>query len=76
MTMLRTVPGEGRRSLLIRKKQIVIGDVGDADDQHAHAAARAVNDAGGDVDNRAFADRMGLAVKRDRSFTLDRKSVV
>jgi hypothetical protein len=44
---------------------IVLGDVGDADDEDAHPAAGAVDDAGRDMDDGAFADGMLLAVEED-----------
>ena len=35
--------------------EVVVGDVGDADDEDAHSAARAVYDSGGDMHEGAFA---------------------
>lgn len=48
---------------------IVFGDVGHADDEHAHLSTRTMYDAGRDVDEGAFADGMGDAIEQHLTTT-------
>ena len=50
---------------------VVIGDVGDPDDEHPHTPPRAVNDAGRNVNERAFCDRLFDSVEDDASLSLE-----
>ncbi len=48
--------------------EIIVGDVGDADDKHAHSAFGSVNDAGWDVNQRALGNGLFHAIKHDQPF--------
>ena len=50
---------------------VVIGDVRDADDEHAHPAKRTVNDAGRDVDEGTLGNRMLDAVQNDAAAAVE-----
>src|SRR5262249_26869417 len=52
----------------LRKEQVLLADVRDADDEDAHAALGPVDDPRRDVDDRALAHGVLDAVQRHRSF--------
>ena len=54
--IMRSRETEPARSILSRKKQIVVRNIRHPDNQHSHAALRAVDDSGGNVDDGTLAD--------------------
>ena len=44
-------------------KVVILGNIGDADDEHAHPAIGSMHDTGWDMNERAFADGVIHAIK-------------
>ncbi len=70
---------DGRSELILlrslfRKEEIVVGDIGDTNNEHAHAAFCSVDDAGRDMNERALGNDLLDAIEHDMPFAL--KNVV
>src|SRR5689334_7383351 len=56
---------------LLSFKVVIVGNVRNADDQHAHATSRAMDDSGGDMYQRAFLDRVLQSVQAYRAAAVE-----
>jgi hypothetical protein len=54
----------------LREEKVVVANVGDADHEYLHSSACPVNDARGDLYDRALADRVLHAVEQDAALAI------